>query len=116
MRKSDFFKKNYLPIWLSWVFVAACGSYLDSGSGGYSLVSMCGLRTEATSLVARAWALWCSRAPQLRLWGLDAPWHVGSFRIRDRTPIPCIGRQILNCHQGSPQTVTFLKTELPVLS
>ena len=72
-------KTNYLPIWLCWVFAAACGPYLDSGSGGSSLVVMCGLLIEVASLIARAWALGWSRAQQLRLWGLDAPWHVGSF-------------------------------------
>ena len=89
-------KTNYLPIRLCWVFAAACGPYVDSGSGGSSVVVMCGLLTEVASLIARAWALGWSRAQQLQLWGLDAPWHVGSFQIRDRTPIPCTGRQILN--------------------
>ena len=27
--------------------------------------------------------------------GLVAPWHVGSFQIRDRTRVSCVGRQIL---------------------
>ena len=27
---------------------------------------------------------------------LAAPWHVGSSWTRDRTCVPCIGRQILN--------------------
>ena len=27
--------------------------------------------------------------------GLGAPWHVGSFRTRARTHVPCIGRRIL---------------------
>ena len=57
--------KIYLFIWLCWVFAAACGPYLDSGSGGYSLAVMCVLLVEVASLVARAWALGCSRAQQL---------------------------------------------------
>ena len=28
--------------------------------------------------------------------GLVAPWRVGSSQTRDRTHVPCIGRQILN--------------------
>ena len=37
-----------------------------------------------------------AQAQQLWLTGLVAPWHVGSSRTRDRTCVPCIGRQILN--------------------
>ena len=29
------------------------------------------------------------------VWALVAPWHVKSFKIRDQTHAPCIGRQIL---------------------
>ena len=51
----------------------------------------------------RAWALWhtgfssCSTQAQ-QLWRTDlvALRHVGSSQTRDRTRVPCIGRQILN--------------------
>ena len=56
---------------------------------------MLGLLTVVTSFVAGpgfkdAWAsqLWCT--------GLVALQHVGSSQTRDRTHVPCIGRQILN--------------------
>ena len=48
------------------------------------------------------WAQWLrlagSRAWAQKLWhmGLVAQWHVGSSQTRDRTHVPCIGRQILN--------------------
>ena len=39
----------------------------------------------------------CGAQPQqLWLMGLVAPQHVGSSQTRDRTRVPCIGRQILN--------------------
>ena len=51
-------------------------------------------------LIAVAPLLWSrgSRA-QAPLWcmGLVAPWPVGHSQTRDRTRVPCIGRQIL-CH------------------
>ena len=39
-----------------------------------------------------------SRAQAQQLWrtGLVALWHAGSSQSRDRTHVPCIGRQILN--------------------
>ena len=37
-----------------------------------------------------------AQAQHLWLTGLAAPQHVGSSRTRDRTRVPCIGRQILN--------------------
>ena len=35
-----------------------------------------------------------------------------SFPTRDPTYVPCIGRQILNCHQGSPRMFAFLRKDL----
>ena len=32
--------------------------------------------------------------------GTQAPWHVGSFRIRSQTHVSCIGRQILYYHRS----------------
>ena len=42
--------------------------------------------------------------------GLAAPWHVGSSSTRDRTRVPCIGRQILNhCATGEVPARDFLR-------
>ena len=49
-----------------------CGAFSCCRHGLYSLGSQ----------------LWCA--------GLVALWHVESSRIRDRTRVPCIGRQILS--------------------
>ena len=54
---------------------------------------------------------------------LVAPRHVGSFRTRDQTPVPCIGRQILNHWTTSKVQVwsrfkpgrVFKKSEGPLL-
>ena len=48
-----------------------------------------------------------SRAQAQQLWrtGLGTPRHVGSSRTRARTRVPCIGRQILNRHEGSPSPI-----------
>lgn len=46
-----------------------------------------------------AWALHVLQACRLQQsqhTGLFALWHVGSFRIRDWIPVPCIGRWIRN--------------------
>ena len=43
----------------------------------------------------------------LGLAGLVAPWHVESYSLtRDRTPVPCIGRWILN-HWATREDPTF---------
>ena len=63
--------------------------------GGYSLAVVNWLLPAVASLVAghgrkdvQASVGMCS--------GLVAPPHVGSSQTRDRTPVPCIGRRILN--------------------
>ena len=59
----------------------------------------------------------CStRAQQLLCTGLVAPWHVGSSRTRDRTPVPFIGRQILNHCATREDPGVILDTSLPLLS
>ena len=80
--------------WLRWVFVAARELSLVAVSGGYS------------SLWCASFSLWWllllrstgSRVQAQQLWrtGLAAPQHVGSSRTRDRTRVPCTGKQILN--------------------
>ena len=50
--------------------------------------------------------------------GLAAPWHVESSQTRDRTHVPCIGRQSSYplCHEGSPQSHHFCSDGLSCLS
>ena len=101
------------------------GLFLDVASKGYSLVATCGLLIVVgfsswwashrgglllvQSMGSRAhcfsscstWALWLllpgSRIQAQQLWckGLVAPRHVGSSKIKARTRVPHIGRQIL---------------------
>ena len=74
--------------------------------GGSSLAAVHDFHTAVASLVAEQ-VLACMApavvAPRLQTTGsivvayrLIAPQHVGSSQIRDRTPVPCIGRPILN--------------------
>ena len=61
---------------------------------GLSLVVVCGLLIAVASLVAdhglqSAWA-------SVVVVSVDALGHVESSQARDRTHVPCIGRQILN--------------------
>ena len=104
----------FLNFWLCWVFVAACGFSLVAASGGYSSLWCAGfslqwfllLRSTGcrcmgfSSCGMRAQSLWLTgsraQAQYLCHMSLVAPWHVGSSRTRDRTHVPCTGRQILN--------------------
>ena len=43
-----------------------------------------------------SWGSWALQCGLSRHMGLVAPWRVGSSQTRDRTHVPCIGRQILN--------------------
>ena len=89
------------------------GFSLVAASGGYSLTAVCTVPIAAASCCGaqargcadfsgcgtRAQQLWFlgsrARAQQLRHMGLVALQHVGSFQIRDRTHVSCIGRRIL---------------------
>ena len=68
-----------------------CGARASHCAG----FSCCG--AWALGVWASVWLMSC-RAQAQQLWrtGLVAPRHVGSSRTRARTPVPCIGRQILN--------------------
>ena len=58
-----------------------------------------------------------SRGSRAQLWcvGLVAPWPVGPFQTRDRTRVPCIGRQIL-CHWATGEVPKLcLKSSPPVM-
>ena len=62
-----------------WGLLSSCGAE-TSRCGGFSLQNM------GSTMQARS--LWCT--------GLVALWHVESSWPRDRTCVPCIGRQILS--------------------
>ena len=80
-----------------------CGASA-SHCGGFSC---CGAGLQACGL-QQVW-LTGSRAQAQQLWhtGLAAPRHVGSSRTRDRTCVPCIGRQILN-HCTTREVLTLI--------
>ena len=84
-------------------------------SRGYSPAVLQGLLIVVASLVKRGLqGVWASvvgalspRAKPQQSWhmGLATLPHVGSFQMRDRTRVSCIGRRILLSlsHQGSPR-------------
>ena len=90
-----------------WAF-SSCGerSYSSLWCTGFSVWWLLLLRSTGsrrvgfTSCGTRAQQLWLtgSRVQAQQLWctGLAAPRHVGSFRTRARTRVPCTGRWILN--------------------
>ena len=71
--------------WLHWVFAAARRLSLVAVTGGQS-----SLRCASFSL----W--WLHLLPALVARASVALQHVGSSQTRDRTRVPCIGRQTLN--------------------
>ena len=100
-------------IYFIYLFLAAkglcCCAQASSSCGerGLLFVAVHGLLIVVASLVAQHGLqehgfqqLWLagSRPQSRQLWctGLVAPRHVGSSRTRARTPVPCIGSQILN--------------------
>ena len=105
---SNFFTDKYAIIWLHYnlpvhwlkdIFVAMQGLLfivvhglltwqlllLQNRSSGHmrSVVAAHGLRS------------WGTQAPVVMAHGLVALWHVESSWTRDRTHVPCVGRQIL---------------------
>ena len=95
-----FFKFIFIYL-LTYLFLAVlhlcCCMWAFSSCGvrGLLFVAVHGLLIAVASLVAEHGLytrglqyLWCT--------GLVAPWHVGSFRTRARTRVPCVGRRILN--------------------
>ena len=62
------------------------GLSLVAASGGYSLVSVCGLLIPVASFAVEH-RLWVHGLQQLCYEGFDAPWHVESFQSRDRTQV-----------------------------
>ena len=85
----------FIYFWLCWVFAAAFRLSLVAANRGYSLVAVHELLIVVASLAVehRLQGAW---AQQLRLVELVAPQHVESSQSRDRTHVPCTGKQILN--------------------
>ena len=89
-----FCKVEFLSCGLCWVPVAVLRLSVIVASAGSSSVRCLGfslrwlLLHEAWSLGLRAQALWSP--------GSGAPQRGGSFWGRDRTHVPCFGRQSLN--------------------
>ena len=81
-----FFKVEFLSCRLCWVPVAVLRLSVIVAGLGFSLRWL--LLHEAWALGLRAQELWSS--------GSGAPRHGGSFWGRDRTHVPCFGRQSLN--------------------
>ena len=101
MQIEDFFRVYlFTYFWLHWVFVAVLQLSLVMVS-----VRSCGVRASHGGGFScyKAWALgmW---TPQLWRLGLVAPRHVGSSGTRDRTCVPCIGRQTLD-HQTTREAL-----------
>ena len=93
-----------LFFWLCWVFIAGPG-FTELQQAGVTLhcgawASHCG---GFSCYGARALATW---AWQLWFVGLVASGHVASSQTRDRTSVPCIGRQILN-HWTTREVLTL---------
>ena len=116
----------FVYFWPCWVFVAVWPSS-RCGKRGYPLVAACGLLIAVASLIAEQGlsGAWTSVAADVgsvavapgrwstgsEVWhlGLVALWPEGSSQTRDRTQVPCIGRQFLNL--GPPGKSSVLTSE-----
>ena len=85
---------TYIFFWLCWVFLAAHGPFSVVTTEGYSLVVSAKASHCSGFSCCRAWAPE-SQLSSCGTLGLVALRHVGSFRTRDGTIVPCIYRQIL---------------------
>jgi len=103
---------DFFNIIFKYLFIFGCsgslllreGFLLVAMRGAFSLVVVCGLLIAVASLVAdhglqSAWA-------SVVVVSVDALGHVESSQARDRTHVPCIGRQIPN--HWTTRTVLFL--------
>ena len=99
------FQFLFIYAWLLWVLAAPHRLSLVAGSRGTSSWDVrLPLLWSTGSAVGRPQELWHT--------GLAAPWHVGSFRTRDHTHFPCMGRWILN--HGPPRKSTIFIIRTPV--
>ena len=99
---AEFTYKFFFLGGLHWVFVAACGLSVVAASRGYSSLQCVGFSlwwllllwgTGSRSADFSSCGAWAQQSWHT---GLVAPWHVGSSWTRDRSCVPCIGKQILN--------------------
>ena len=106
----------FIYLWLCWVFVAVRGLSLVAVCGASSRLWCTGfslqwlLLLQSTGSRCAGFSSCGTRAQQLWLTGLVAPWHVGSSQTRHRTHVPCIGRWILkHCTTREvPQTSFYM--------
>ena len=86
----------YFYFWLLWVFLAAHRLSLVAASGGCSSLRCAGFLLPWPLLWSTGSRHTGSAVVARRLTGLVAPRHVGSSWTRPQTPVPCVGRRILN--------------------
>ena len=74
------------------------------------------LGTQALVVAARGLSSCGAQAPVVvaHCLGLVAPRHVGFSQTRDRTRVPCIGRQILNHWTTREVLFPYLLTRIPL--
>ena len=93
--KSDRMTLNKYLFSLKYLFLVVlglrCYAWAFSSCGEWGLLSSCVARASHCG----EHGLQAHGLQYLQCLGLVAPWHVESSRIRDRTHVPCIGRQIL---------------------
>lgn len=82
--------QKHFSFWMHWVLFVALGAFTSQEEKGYSLVGMPGCLPLRWLLLSQSVSL------EFVAHGLGAPWHVGLSQTRDRTHIPCIGKQILS--------------------
>ena len=79
---------------LRWVFVSAQAFFSRCRQQGLLFVAVRGFLIAAASLAVKH-RLLSAQASVVALAASVAPPHVGSSRIRDRTCVLCVGRQVL---------------------
>ena len=85
---NDNFKKTFVCLWLHWVFVAVL--HLSAARGVSTLFCCVGFLSQWLLL----WSMGSRpQASVVQQTGLVASWHVEFSWTKDRTYVPCIGRQ-----------------------
>ena len=108
---SSLLRAGFLQLWRAGA-THPCGARA-SHCGGFSC---CGARVLGKRAQQLGHAGSRAQAQQLQRTDFVAPRHVGSSRTRDRTLVPCMGRQILNhCATREVLMWTFLKSLLNLL-
>ena len=94
----SFFKDLFIYFFFYFLFLVVLSlrcctqAFSSCGEQGLLLFWSMGSRCVGFS----SWGSWALQCGLSRHMDLVAPWHVGSSQTRDRTHVPCIGRQILN--------------------